>query len=110
MKREKRTTKKERKAALPAASAGLGAGLGQRGLRTAAPNAGHQHEHAHIHCIACGKHLDPDDFGEAQGATFYRCQHGSDFPHCVGCATRAKQMVDEHDRTGKPVQKVAAVH
>jgi len=102
MKREKRTTKKERKAAA--------GGPVQGGLRTAAPNAGHQHEHAHIHCIACGKHLDPDDFGEAQGATFYRCQHGSDFPHCVGCAARAKQLVDEHDRTGKAVQKVAAVH
>jgi NAD-dependent SIR2 family protein deacetylase len=104
MKREKRTTKKERKAAQPAARAA------QLRQRAAAPSAGHQHEHAHIHCIACGKHLDPDDFGEAHGATFYRCQHGSDFPHCTGCAERAKQMVDEHDRTGRPVQKAAAVH
>jgi NAD-dependent SIR2 family protein deacetylase len=102
MKREKRTTKKERKAA-----AGGGA---VQGLHRSAPNAGQQHEHAHIHCIACGKHLEPDDFGEANGATFYRCQHGSDFPHCVECAARAKQLVDEHDRTGRPVQKVAAVH
>ena len=103
MKREKRTTKKERKAA-------TGGGAVQPAVRRAAPNAGHQHEHAHIHCIACGKHLDPDDFGEADGATFYRCQHGSDFPHCVGCAAVAKQLVDEHDRTGKAVKKVAAVH
>jgi hypothetical protein len=105
MKREKRTTKKERKALAVGGSAG-----GQTGLRAAAPSAGHQHQHAHIHCIACGKHLDPDDFGEPGGAEFYRCQHGSDFPHCVGCAEKAKQLVDEHDRTGKPVQKTAIWH
>jgi hypothetical protein len=99
MKREKRVTKKERKA------------LERASGTTAAPRAGaHQHEHAHIHCIACGKHLDPNSFGEAGGPEFYRCQHGSDFPHCAEHAAQAKELVDEHDRTGKAVQQAAAWH
>jgi hypothetical protein len=102
MKREKRTTKKERKAALGVNTSGVAG--------RAAPARQQQHQHAHIHCIACGKHLDPSSFGEPNGAAFYRCQHGSDFPHCVGCAAQAKAMVDEHDRTNKPVQKVEAWH
>ncbi len=100
MKREKRLSKKERKAAERAVTP----------PRAAPAQQQHGHEQAHIHCIACGKHLDPDMFGEANGATFYRCQHGTDFPHCVGCAARAQQLVDEHDRTGKPLQKTAAWH
>ena len=102
MKREKRTTKKERKAAQGVTSTPV------RPRASAAAQRGH--DHTHIHCIACGKHLDPSVFGEPDGATFYRCQHGGDFPHCAGCAERAKQLVDEHDRTGKPVQKAAAFH
>ncbi len=99
MKREKRPTKKERKAAERATVPARAMAAQQ-----------HEHQHAHIHCIACGKHLDPDMFGEANGADFYRCQHGTNFPHCVACGGRAKELVDEHDRTGKPVQKVAAWH
>jgi hypothetical protein len=98
MKREKRLTKKERKAQAPASAAGVGAG-----------GAGQQH-HGHIHCIACGKHLDADMFGESDGAEFLRCEHGADFPHCVGCRDKAKAMVEEHDRTGTPVKKAAAWH
>ncbi len=97
MKREKRVTKKERKALDRAA-----------GNVPASAAGGHQHQH--IHCIACGKHLDPSSFGEAGGPEFYRCQHGSDFPHCAEHAVQAKSMVDEHDRTGKPVQQAAAWH
>ena len=96
MKREKRTTKKERKAALGA---------------VARPPARAQHSHAqHIHCIACGKHLDPDSFGTPGGPDFYRCKHGGDFPHCAACAALAKQLVDEHDRTGTPVKTASAWH
>lgn len=105
MKREKRLTKKERKA-----QSATGSAAATRAPRAAAPNAGHQHEHQHIHCIACGKHLDPSDFGEANGATFYRCAHGTDFAHCVAHADQAKLLVDEHDRSGKPVQTAAAYH
>lgn len=98
MKREKRLTKKERKALSPAAAQAAQAG-GQQG-----------HHHGHIHCIACGKHLDPDMFGEPDGAEFLRCEHGADFPHCVACGDRAKTLVAEHDRTNKPVKKAAAWH
>lgn len=99
MKREKRLTKKERKAT-------------QGSVSVARPQASaqHQHEHAHIHCIACGKHLEASDFGEPGGPAFYRCQHGGDFPHCAACADKAKELVDEHDRSGKPVQKAALWH
>jgi hypothetical protein len=97
MKREKRITKKERKALervpgnVPAQAAG-----------------GHQHQH--IHCVACGKHLDPGSFGEPGGPEFYRCQHGSDFAHCAEHKEQAHALVDEHDRTGKAVQQAAAWH
>jgi hypothetical protein len=99
MKREKRLTKKERKDS---------SGAQARPQQTAA--AAEQHHHTHIHCIACGKHLDPAVFGEPDGADFLRCDHGSDFPHCVGCLEKARVLVAEHDRTNKPVQKVAAWH
>jgi hypothetical protein len=93
MKREKRTTKKERKALAP----------------TQAQAGGHQHQ-GHIHCIACGKHLDAAMFGEPDGAEFIRCEHGSDFPSCIACHDKSKAMIVEHDRTNKPVQKAAAWH
>jgi hypothetical protein len=99
MKREKRLTKKERKAAERTA----GASQPQR-----AAAQGHQHQH--IHCIACGKHLDPEMFGVPHGANFIRCEHGSDFAHCAGCFEKAKQLVAEHDRTNQPVQKAVAWH
>lgn len=102
MKREKRSTKKERKAARVTSPA-----VSEHPARA----GGQEHEpHAHIHCIACGKHLDPSEFGEPDGAAFYRCQHGGDFPHCVACSALAKQMVDEHDLTGRPVRKAAMWH
>ncbi|MDB4977755.1 MAG: hypothetical protein JWN48_6096 [Myxococcaceae bacterium] len=102
MKREKRTTKKERKAA-------AGGVVARPAARGAAP-AQRAHDHTHIHCVACGKHLDPSSFGEPGGPAFYRCQHGSDFAHCAEHEVLAKQLVDEHDRTGKPVKSVAAWH
>jgi hypothetical protein len=103
MKREKRLTKRERKAADPKPS---------MAPRPAAqrPHQRHQHEHQHIHCIACGKHLDPGMFGEPNGADFLRCNHGSDFPHCVGCRDKARELVEEHDRTGQGVKKAQAWH
>jgi hypothetical protein len=102
MKREKRTTKKERKAAQTVSSGAA--------LRGASPAAPRPQQHTHIHCVACGKHLDPSSFGEPGGPEFYRCQHGSDFAHCAEHAAPAKQLVDEHDRTGQPVKSVAAWH
>ncbi len=102
MKREKRLTKKERK---------LTTGTAAPAPRAARPaQHQHQHQHAHIHCIACGKHLDVEMFGEPDGADFIRCDHGSDFAHCVACYEPAKKLVEEHDRTNSPVKKAAAWH
>jgi hypothetical protein len=99
MKREKRLTKRETKALRgPSAAARPGA------------KASGQDHNKHIHCIACGKHLDPNSFGEPGGAAFTRCDHGSDFPHCVACTDKAKLLIVEHDRSGKPVQSASAWH
>lgn len=98
MKREKRLTKKERKAQGPA-QVQPGGAAGQ----------GHQH-HGHIHCIACGKHLEPESFGEPGGSEFIRCEHGSDFPSCLSCHDKSQALIVEHDKTNKPVKKAAAWH
>lgn len=101
MKREKRLTRKQRKQQAPT----------QAAIRPApARQHSHQHDHGHIHCIACGKHLDPDVFGEPDGADFLRCDHGSDFPHCVACLDKARALVAEHDANDTPVTKAPAWH
>lgn len=96
MKREKRLTKREQKA-LKAAT-------------RPAPQ-GHQHDHQHIHCVACGRHLDPSEFeGPSPSATVLRCAHGSEWAACAGCAARGRELLAAHDRTGQPVQQAAAWH
>ena len=95
MKREKRLTKRERKA-----------------LKEPKPGAAsaHQHEH-HIHCVACGRHLDEGEFQAVPAsAKFLRCQHGSQFATCAEHEERAKIILETHDRTGQPVQAASAWH
>ncbi len=95
MKRAKRLTKKERQAL---------AG-GPR------PQQPAQHHHRHIHCVACGKHLDPEMFDEEPIlATWLTCQHHSQFPSCVACRDASQALLDEHDRTGQPVRTATAWH
>jgi hypothetical protein len=90
MKREKRLTKRERK--------------DQDGGK-------HDHEHGHIHCIACGRHIDPQELnGKAPTATVIICAHQSQFACCTGCKDTAQYLVDEHDRTGKPVNHAPVYH
>jgi len=90
--REKRLTKREKKELSPK------------------PHT-HAHEAQHIHCVACGRHLEPESFeAEPPGSIFIRCQHGSDFPACASCEVEAKFRIDEHDRTGKPVSTARAWH
>jgi hypothetical protein len=91
MKRAKRLTKRERKE--------------QSG--GAAP----KHDHGHIHCIACGRHIDPSEFAQTPpGSVIITCQHGSQFAACATCEVTARYLVSEHDRTGKPVNTAAAYH
>ena len=89
MKRQKRLTKRERKA----------------------DQAGSAHDHQHIHCIACGRHIDGGEFSASPPtAKILACQHGSKFPACAACVTPAKRLLDEHDRSGQPVKSASAWH
>lgn len=94
MKREKKLTKKERQALT---------GKGPSGTRA---NNGAEH----IHCVACGRHLDASEFDTPATATFVQCQHGSQFAACLGCQIPAQKLLDEHDRTGQPVRAASAWH
>jgi hypothetical protein len=90
MKREKRLTKREKKE--------------QAG-------GGHKHEQGHIHCIACGRHIDPSEFQQVPATgVVITCEHKSQFPACANCEVTARYLVAEHDRTGKPVNTAAAYH
>lgn len=70
---------------------------------------GHEH-HEHIHCTACGKHLDVEEFEAPATAVWVKCQHGSEFPSCTACLDKTKERLAEHDRTGKPVETAHAWH
>ena len=92
MKRAKRQTKRERKAEK---------GVGPSG-RAADPQ--------HIHCVACGRHLEPAEFDAPATAVGVFCKHNSRFASCTGCVERTKALLDEHDRTGQPVKMASAWH
>ena len=95
-KRAKRLTKKERRVLSPrpqqqqpAASTGL----------------------KHIHCVGCGRHIEPTEFSLAPStATYITCLHGAQFPSCVSCVMRSQMLIDVHDRTGQPVKAAQAWH
>jgi hypothetical protein len=94
-KREKRLTRKERQAQF---------GKGPTGQNK-------QPEQRHIHCISCGRHIDPDEFDRAPAAaTWLTCAHSSRFPSCVGCRSDAQARLDEHDRTGQEPRIARAWH
>jgi hypothetical protein len=93
MKREKRLTKRERKANDP------GFRPGPRG------------NNQHIHCVACGRHIDPAELASSPpSATWITCDHGSRFASCVGCMQEAQKRIDEHDRSGQPISAAQAWH
>jgi hypothetical protein len=93
VKREKRLTKREQKA-----------------LKAPKPGAAQQ-QGEHIHCIACGRHLDAAEFdGPKATARRLRCQHGSVFPSCVACEDSSRSLLAAHDRTNRPVAQAAAWH
>jgi hypothetical protein len=93
MKREKRMTKRERRALDP-----------QR-------PAGPQGNNAHIHCIACGRHIDPPEFsGPTPKSVYLSCEHNSRFPACADCQVQARYLIAEHDRTGNAVAAAQAWH
>ena len=94
MKRQPKLTKREKKALSP-----------PRPARPATPTG-----HGHIHCIACGKHLDESDFEAPAVATVITCDHGSKFPTCTKCLTKSVSLVKEHDASNQPVRSATAWH
>ncbi len=91
MKRAKRLTKRERKA--------------QSGPSATPQSA------AHIHCVHCGRHIDPPEFTKSPiGAAWIKCAHGTKYACCTVCVDGARARLDEHDRTGKPVEVAAVWH
>ena len=69
------------------------------------------HEGKHIHCVACGRHIDGTEFTTTpSNARWVACRHEHKFASCVSCVAEAQKRLDEHDRTGKPVQAAAAWH
>lgn len=95
MKRAKRQTKRERKAMDPSFVPG--------------PRGAPQHQH--IHCVSCGRHLDPSEFSSTPPSAFWiTCDHGSRFASCVACMEDSQRLVDEHDRSGEPVRAAQAWH
>lgn len=92
MKREKRLTKRERRALNP---------------RPAPVRGG---DESHIHCIACGRHLDPVEFEEPVTAKLITCDHGTSFPTCGGCEPQSRLLLEAHDRSGAAVKTAPAWH
>ncbi len=91
MKRAKRLTKRERKA--------------QQGPAPAPKND------PHIHCVQCGRHIDPSEFTTSPiGANWIKCAHGTKYASCSGCVPGARARLELHDRTGKPVEIAPAWH
>lgn len=64
----------------------------------------------HIHCIACGKHLNESDFEAPAVATTIVCDHGSRFPTCTMCLMKSTALVKEHDATSSPIRSATAWH
>jgi hypothetical protein len=95
MKREKQLTKRERKALSPS-----------KPQPVKLPPEGQ-----HIHCTACGRHLDRSEFAVPRSsATYLSCRHGRRFASCVVCSDATRAILAEHDRTGHDVTAALAWH
>jgi hypothetical protein len=120
MKRQPRLTKKERKALQPPRPAAMARTAGDPYDPTlgAIPPSPEVPAGSHLHCVACGKHLDTA--GEARDRAAkglksnvwmsIRCAHGSEFYACMGCLEKARAILDEHDRTGQAPRVANAWH
>jgi len=68
-------------------------------------------ESKHIHCVACGRHIDPTELSaRPASATRLTCKHGSRFAACLGCVPEAQRRLDEHDSSGQPPRIATAWH
>lgn len=72
----------------------------------------------HLHCVACGKHLDTLGEARARAAAndlsklwaTLQCEHGSTFYACIACIPKAKEILAEHDRNNSNVRAAPAWH
>jgi hypothetical protein len=65
----------------------------------------------HIHCVACGRHLDAHEFSASPvTARYISCMHATKYAVCSGCVTVGQRLLDEHDRSGQPVHMAQAWH
>jgi hypothetical protein len=77
----------------------------RKALEGRGPSGSPKHQAQHIHCVACGAHLDESQFTSTPPtARYVRCQHGSRFSCCAGCVQEAMRRLDDHDRNNRPVQ------
>jgi hypothetical protein len=69
------------------------------------------HEGEHIHCVSCGRHIDPPEFVDRPSkARWLRCDHGTRFAACAPCVPDAQRRLEEHEQSGKPVAVAGAYH
>jgi hypothetical protein len=55
--------------------------------------------------------MEPGEFSASPpSAKSIACEHGSMFPCCTTCVAAGQRLLEEHDRTGKPVQTAGAWH
>ena len=113
MKREKRLTKRERQEKF---------GKGPSGTApqqtSATQTQGVAQDGAHIHCVACGRHLDTVGAAKARASTgrfeelwaTVTCLHGSQYYACFNCVAQARVLLDQHDRTGQQVKMATPWH
>lgn len=75
------------------------------------PSAPSDEGQRHVHCVSCGRHIDPSEFaGEPPKAVILACQHETRFAACLGCVDAAQSLLDEHDRLNLPVKSAPAWH
>ena len=118
MKRSRRLTRRERQAVTGPGPAGTPRPAPSTNLPSTAAIDPKLSPGTHLHCVACGKHLDTVGEARARGGAGLasplwvqiRCGHGSAFYACMECVLPAKQLLDEHDRTGGPVRAAAPFH
>ncbi|MDO9016267.1 MAG: hypothetical protein Q8S73_21670 [Deltaproteobacteria bacterium] len=76
-------------------------------------------DQSHVHCVACGRHLDTVGELRARGGaprpggtawTTIRCAHGSVWQACAACVPQARVLLADHDRSGAEVRAAAVWH
>ncbi len=108
MNRDKKMTKREKRALAPPRPAPIP--KPKPPAATAPSSRSQSQEPAHIHCVACGRHIEPKELKAPASALIIQCEHKSQFAACVQCLAKATELLEAHDRSGQPVQAARAWH